>query len=277
MSNDRQKSKSTGGAWIRGQKREVGVQAREPSESGSLSSKRSVQFRDSELGSDDRAKRRRGRGIRDGVSSSLRSRQSEQGDNQTSSSSCSEVERRTILTLQEIYDALTREQIEDLYNNQFDPKASVEITKSARVSRFAEDCLIRIPKKRGGKAIKRKAKPPSVQFSKNYANREELGIDAKAVLGCYFVLYKRYYGEEDPEWVGKSYNSAISAIDDMAKSLCNGDYYEVLRFVEVLMPMWAKRLRDGENFPTSRPSFDTLFVRRKIWAQRFSLYKRWKS
>jgi hypothetical protein len=140
--------------------------------------------------------------------------------------------------------------------------------------------LRKLPKRRkkiSGK--KTKKKPPSIQFGKFYSKylAQECEADAQVVLGCYFDLYRGLFGEEDPEWAGKSCVKPLYNINQMTHSVCDGEYEQLVEFLETIMPLWAKELKKDLDFPSTRPSVDTLFVRRKIWAQRFNLYRRWKT
>lgn len=168
--------------------------------------------------------------------------------------------------------------MQDLLNENFDPNKLVDIKVHRKVSKFAEDCIIKVPKQRGRKGrVKQPPKPPSKKFGSDYAQYKEDGIATdKAVLGCYFVHYLRLFDEEDPEWVGVSCVKFLSIIKSMATLLCKGGYLPIIEYIEMLLPLWAERLERRETFPGSRPNVDTLFVRRKFWAQRFNLYNQWK-
>ena len=168
-----------------------------------------------------------------------------------------------------------------LADNNYNPNESVEMFIRRRISKFEED-VVRVPVKRKRKPRNQnKTKTPSEIYGPHYdrylISDRSKKADAQIVLGCYFHLYKILFEEEDPEWVGQSCVKIIRNINHMSHAVCEGDFSKLIEFLETLLPLWAKRLREGENFPNTRPSIDALFVRRKIWAQRFAFYHQWKN
>ena len=170
--------------------------------------------------------------------------------------------------------------LKSLLDGSFNPQEIVAIHYNlSGLSKLVEDSYRGpIQRKRGTKRVKKPPAPPSEKFGKLYNRftKGELALDASIVFGRYLLLYKELYGEEDPEFVGKSTASAIYAINEMATLLTDGDFTKILEFIDKLMPLWAKRLRAGADFPNGRPTFKTFFVKRGIWTQRFSLVRRWK-
>jgi hypothetical protein len=175
---------------------------------------------------------------------------------------------------------MTDEQLQGLLDDSFNPNEPVTILVRCRVSKFAEDIRRRRPAARKRRvSVKRPPKPPSEKFGpafKKFVDKEA-EADAQAVLGCYFHYYKELFEEEDPEWAGNRCVKPLYNINQMGHAVCGGDFSQLIDFIEELLPLWAIQLRKGLDFPSTRPTIDALFVRRKIWAQRFSLYRRWKS
>lgn len=174
---------------------------------------------------------------------------------------------------------MSDEQLEALFSDSYNPNEPVTIVVRKRVSRFSED-LYKMPRRRRSRTTTKAPKsPPSEQYGSYYEKwkQGEKEADAQAVLGCYFVFYRTAFDEEDPEWAGQSCVKPLYNINQMAHAVCDGDYTKLIEFLETIIPMWATQLRKGVDFPSTRPTVDALFVRRKIWAQRFNLYRRWKS
>lgn len=184
--------------------------------------------------------------------------------------------------MEELRDALPDHILKALLERKYDPDDTIKIKGGKKYghtpSTFIEDLLESPAPRRARKRTKAAPKPPSVMFGESYEKykRDECECDAKVVLGCYFLGYKKFFGEEDPEWVAVPTKKAVMNVTTMATALCEGKYEPILEYVQKILPLWAKQMRDGAEFPSVRPSTDTLFLRRRIWSQRYSLFKRWK-
>jgi len=184
--------------------------------------------------------------------------------------------------MEELREALPDHILKALLEREYDPDDTIKISGGKkygqRPSSFVEDLLDSPPPRRARKRVKAAPKAPSEMFGPKYEAYKEGGqpCDVKVVLGCYFIGYLKFFGEEDPEWVAVSSKKAVMTVTSMATALCEGKYEPLLEYVQKILPMWAKQMRAGAEFPSVRPSIDTLFLRRRIWSQRFSLYKRWK-
>lgn len=176
---------------------------------------------------------------------------------------------------------MTDEQLQQLLDKTFDPFAVVEFKVARKTTRFSEDLALsaRIVKGRRTVRVKSTPKLPSEKFGPHYEDYKsgKKTADAQTVLGCYFKMYRDIFEEEDPEWAGENCVKPLYNINMMAHAVCDGDFKKLVEFAEELIPLWAEQLRKGSNFPNTRPTIDALFVRRKIWAQRFLLVRRWTS
>ena len=169
-----------------------------------------------------------------------------------------------------------------MLDGSFNPNESVTILTRRRISKFAEDIRRRPVARKRRVSVKRPPKPPSEKFGPAYRKwqgntKGDIEPDAHVVLGCYFVHYKELFDEEDPEWAGNPCVKPLYNINQMAHAVCGGEFRQLVEFIEELLPLWANQLRKGMSFPNARPTTDGLFVRRKIWAQRFGLYRQWKN
>jgi hypothetical protein len=184
--------------------------------------------------------------------------------------------------MEELREALPDHVLKALLEREYDPDDTIRIQGSAkygnRPSAFVEDLLDSPQPKRARKRVKSKPKNPSEMFGPAYEHFKNEGgdVDAKVVLGCYFIGYLKFFDEEDPEWVAVPTKRAVMHVTNMANALCDGKYEPILEYVRKILPLWAKQMRAGAEFPSVRPSVDTLFLRRRIWSQRHNLYKRWK-
>jgi len=278
MNNGNKSKKSKKPNWLNGQRRRIGIRMRTPSVDGDLPRTREVQFRNDNFEDASNSKRKHrssSRYQRTNQSGARKNRRIDEGENRSNIRGYQH--RKLQITLGQLRESLDDETLQELLNDNFDPNKLVDILILKKVSQFAEDCIIKAPKQRRRKGkTKLPPKLPSIKFGQSYEQYRNDGIaNENAVLGCYFTHYLRLFGEEDPEWVGISCVRALSIIKSMATLLCNGDYKPIIDYIEMLLPLWAERLERKEEFPSSRPSVDMLFVRRKIWAQRFNLYNRW--
>lgn len=97
------------------------------------------------------------------------------------------------------------------------------------------------------------------------------------MLGIYFKLYKQYFHEEDPEWVGYPTNQALLFITKFTSELAENDYRRVIIFIKKIIPLWVIRLKNEHDFPNRRPSIQQLFCgRRHFWTNRNLYYKQWQ-
>ena len=278
--DEKAKERSSSPAWLRGQRRGAGIRSGAEGEHGDLPRTRSVQFRDVDIQSarTDKRRNRRESGSRDTdrVRNSQGRRDSE-GESGRSSGSYRESTIR--VTMDEIHSALDDEQRRNLSSGKFDPDESVKIVIVRKQPSFTEDAIRQPMRRRRKPQVKSPPRSPSQQYGPAWIRwKDERGeADAKVVLGCYFSLYAYEFQEEDPEWVGKSCVKPLYNINQMAHAVCGGDFSQLVEFLETLIPLWAYQMRKGASFPSFRPSVDSLFVRRKIWAQRFNYYRQWKS
>lgn len=184
-----------------------------------------------------------------------------------------------VVTLQDLKDSISKEILLSLLKNTYKPEKEISIkykkkirTKTKDPKRLKPTKLKRIHNK------KRKLADIYVPLYENWCKtRNENEITSNVIFGCYLYYYYENYKENDPEFAGKSSpKNALFHINKFIHDLeiTNRD---LLDFVETIFPLWAKAQKNENiNFPDSRPSFKTFFVKRKIWSQRFSLYKRWK-
>jgi hypothetical protein len=182
------------------------------------------------------------------------------------------------LTMQEIRDSLTDDDLQDLINNQFIPNKLITFHKKYIKSSFDEDTFINVSKIKRRKKIKRKNIKPSERYRNKINKYKETGeSDAETVLGIYFSMYKHYFNEEDPDSNNKSIRNAIIQIEYMADEVTNGDYEKIIKFTKKLFPLWIQRLRKGDRFPRNRPTINSLYGgSRHFWANRFLYFKRWQ-
>jgi len=205
-----------------------------------------------------------------------------QGKNRKEDSNGTEATRlgKFNITLGELHTSLDVEVLEALLKGDFNPHEIVTIEYNVTgLSKLAEDSIRGpVKRRRPRKRTSKPPLPPSEKFGKLYNRftKGELAIDARVVFGRYLLLYKELFGEEDPEFVGTNTASAIHHINEMATLLTSGDFTKILEFIDKIMPLWAKRLRDGEKFPSGRPTFNTFFKKRTIWSQRYSLFRQWR-
>ena len=183
------------------------------------------------------------------------------------------------VTLQELRKSLDDEILKSLLNDTYNPHQIVSIKyKMKGLSKVAEDALRGPMTRKRIRNVKKPRQHPTIKYGELY-NRftnGEVALDAYVILGRYLTLYKREYGENDPEFADMSISSAIFSINEMASLLTNGDFKKILEYVDKIMPLWAEQLRKGASFPNGRPTFKTFFIKRGIWSQRYSLVRRWK-
>lgn len=183
-------------------------------------------------------------------------------------------------TLQQIYEALTIEQINQLLNSTYDPNAEIEITKEESRSSFLEDSFFDIPKLKHTKNVVVRTDPSKTYY--DLVSRHTTGdldkLTPELVAGYYFYLYKRLFHEEDPEWTGRSLRPALETIRSMVLQTAGNDYSAVIEFLKKILPLWKQRLLACEDFPNNRPTIETMFGKKRyFWANRKLLYKRWSN
>jgi hypothetical protein len=186
-------------------------------------------------------------------------------------------------TLQQLRDSLDDDTLKQLLTNQYDSTRVVKLKKNRIPSRFAEDELFKqtkIPRVR----TRKKRIPTKVTPSAKYANEIEnfnAGLNegsAETVLGIYFKLYLKLFGEEDPEWNGTDHKQALATVRSFANNLTAGNYRMIIVFLRKLMPLWKIRLQTNEKFPTNRPTIEALFGGKKhFWANRKLYYRTWQN
>jgi len=266
--------------WFNNQRRRVGVRSKPKVEHGTVPRQRSLQ----RSGSDDQSQSGSESGSEQTTSDGrpVRIRRPKHGrasgEKTTKGNQTTRLGKLEI-TLRELRDSLVDEKLESLLDGSFNPHEMVTIKYTiSGLSKLAEDSLRGPITRKRNPRIKKPPLPPSKKYGDMYNRftRGELALDAGVVLGRYLLLYKKLYGEEDPEFVGTSTSHALHAINEMATLLTDGNFDQILGFIDKLMPMWAQQLRNGADFPTARPTFNTFFVKRKIWSQRYSLVRRWK-
>lgn len=259
----------------------TGIRSGTSPKSGRVSSEREVQFSDGDIQSKSRSQR--GSKSERSRERTVRIRRPKSGRKVTKPSTDGNKSDRIgkfDITLAELRESLDKDILKALIDGSYNPNQIVTLKYTPTgLSKLAEDA-IRGPiiQRRRIKTVK-KQEPPSIKYGKIYERykKGEVALDAGAVFGRYLMLYKEQYGEEDPEFVGKKTNNALYHIEQMARDLTQGEYEKIIEFIDKIMPLWAKQLRLGANFPSTRPSFDTFFVKRKIWSQRFNLVRLWKS
>jgi hypothetical protein len=271
-------------SWLEGETQRNNLRSRRKDKSGS----QLIQQHRAEHGPERRRRRvRRPKGS-DGADQARSTRRTTEGQRISKEGVDGGAEHRTTeatftFTLQEIKDSIPDTMLRDLARGKFDPSDMVRITKKrVEVSALAEDALlgpIKFARAPTRKARRRMPKP-SERYIKEVEEHKNIHTDAtaKVVLGTYFHLYKKFYGEEDPDYAGTSTQSAIILVDNMAQELTDGDFSKILAFVRRIMPLWWKRLKEGQDFPNSRPTIQSLFGgKRHFWANRKIYYKRWQN
>jgi hypothetical protein len=178
-------------------------------------------------------------------------------------------------------ESLTDDDLNELLHNTYKPGRIIAIKQYVKKTSFAEDFYLeptakKIKRVKG--AVPKKAIKPSERYTQNIESFQQ-GAEpsVETVLGFYFTLYKRHFHEEDPDWAGASTSRAITLVTKFANELTDGDYRKILNFIRKIFPLWVKRLKQGQDFPTNRPSVQSMFGgTRYFWANRNLLYKRWQ-
>lgn len=242
------------------------------SESEDISSERRIQQRKSGTRNNSGCEEEKGSGG-SGGSSRIGSGQNVRKKNNKSNTS---IKSRIGLRLEDIRKALSNQQLRDLLINRFDLNKKIEISYNIEKKSFSEDFL-----RTNIKEKKYKVKTtlyPSKEYGKYYEDwkQNKQKCDERVVFGCYVVLYRKLFCEEDPEYVNKSCKQTLFIIKKMAYELTNGDFIEIVEYLETLLPLWEQRLVKNASFPNFRPSTKTLFTSRKFWAQRYTMIRNWQ-
>jgi hypothetical protein len=201
---------------------------------------------------------------------------------QNSSEVASENERglEFQFTLKEVYDSIPLDVLKSLINNNFKQNEFVIIKKKRQQSKFVEDLYFRNKQKKKRKSpIRKKVIPPSEYMEKytDYAVNIEYSEshEVKRVLAQYFIYYKKFYKEEDPEWNSKNMQKAVMLVNSLIEET-GTTTMEVMDYVKKIMPLWYQRLINQESFPDRRPSLRLLFNgKRWYWSNRKLLYRQW--
>lgn len=180
-------------------------------------------------------------------------------------------------TLQEIRDSLHDDILENLLSGNFTQTQIVVISKKPERSKFLEDLIMRRkkPGKQRKKSPPKKPKLPSEIFENELKSSDEFDITVEKILGTYFVLYKKIYKDEDPEWNSKNIQKAKIIVNKLLEET-GTNKLEVMTYVKRIMPLWYRRLVSEEKFPDQRPSLSLLFNgKRWFWNNRKILYRQW--
>ncbi len=188
------------------------------------------------------------------------------------------------VTYEQLRRSLSDKDLNDLLANTYIATKAVVINLEPTIVRHAEDEYLPVATPKATKIVKRKgpkpkkAVPPSERYQPAISNWQTTGEgSAEVVVGIYFSLYKRFFHEEDPEWVGTSSHRAVTVVEQFATEVSEGNYRPVINYVRKIFPLWVMQLKRGESFPDSRPTVKALFCgTRYFWSNRNLLYKRWQ-
>lgn len=142
----------------------------------------------------------------------------------------------------------------------YDAKDMVDHTK--KETKETRSCIA----KNAAKKRKRRAKHPSERyFTKDVAdkilNKKYDELSAKDLLGIYLYGYKKRFQIEDEYFVKNSrFTKEYSILKGRVKSWFDDSNYKAYRYIVNTLTWWESRLNDPDkNFPSSFPSFHTLF------------------
>lgn len=171
--------------------------------------------------------------------------------------------------LHDIRQALDDTAIMSLLHRTYNPDDTISVHPTYKKTAFVEDCMLIAPKPKVAKKIIGKILPPSEAAA-------ILVDDTAPVLCAYFVKYKKYFGEEDSAWTGNAGMSKAIRLVKMFKNSTGVTNEDIVAFIDKIIPLWARRLRDNAGFPNSRPSLQMLFEgKRFYWSNRNLLYRQW--
>lgn len=186
------------------------------------------------------------------------------------------------ISMEALRQALSDEDLQSLLDRDYLPTKIISISQEVQRTTFAEDFYMVPPVKKVIKRVKgktpKKAIPPSERYKESIQAFRFEGAEpnAEVALGHYFILYKRFFHEEDPEWAGASSHKAVQLVEQLANDVTDGDYRKIINFIRKILPLWVARLKRGEEFPSSRPTVHTLFGgSRYFWKNRNILYRQW--
>lgn len=188
------------------------------------------------------------------------------------------------VTYEQLRQSLSDKDLNDLLANTYIATKAVVINLEPTIVRHSEDNYLPVATPKAKKIVKRKgakpkkAIPPSERYQSAISTWQSSGEgNAEVVVGYYFFLYKKFFHEEDPEWVGTSSHRAVTVVEQFATEVSEGNYRPVINYVRKLFPLWVKQLKLGESFPENRPTIKALFCgTRYFWSNRNLLYKRWQ-
>jgi hypothetical protein len=267
--------------WIVNHRNRNRISSKNKSEHGSIPQEREILIDRSRVSSDGDSKRRRNE--RESNDRAMRVRRPKLGKAYIGKIEERDGETRLgklDITLSDLRLSLSDEILETLLDRSFNPNQIATLRYNITgLSKLAEDSLRgSIQRKPIIRSAKKPDKNPSVKYIDMYKRfvDGELAPDAHIVFGRYLILYKENFGEEDPEFVGKPINGAISKINEMSSLLVDNDFTKLIDYINKIIPLWANQLKKGADFPNGRPTFNALFIKRNIWSQRFNLVRRWK-
>jgi hypothetical protein len=185
------------------------------------------------------------------------------------------------INFEAIREALSDDDLLQLLKRTYIPTKTVSVSQEIQRTKFAEDfyledSIAKIAKRK--RRIVKQTIPPSEQFRAQVESCRQDGaeITAETVLGYYFILYKKFFHEEDPEWAGGKLHRAIQIVEKLALDT-GGDYRKLVIFVKKIMPLWVGQLKQETDFPGRRPTISTLFGNsRYFWTNRNILYRKWQ-
>lgn len=188
------------------------------------------------------------------------------------------------VTYEQLRQSLTDKDLHNLLSGTYVATKAVMINLEPSLVRHSEDVYLPVVQPKVKKIVKRKGAkpkksiPPSDRYLSAISNWQASGNgNAEVVLGIYFTLYKRFFHEEDPEWIGVSSHRAITIVEEFATEITDGNYRPLINYVRKIMPLWVGQLKRGESFPDNRPTVKALFCgTRYFWSNRNLLYKRWQ-
>lgn len=186
---------------------------------------------------------------------------------------------KMLVTLQDVKTSLSDEILKKLLNNTYNKNEKVIISKRIYCNLFKEDeYLQNITIKRKVKRAKsKKSILPSNRYIHDITNykKDNTKINANVILGTYFILYKKFYNEEDPEWINISSDKIIMIINKMHSDM-DIPFSNILLYINKIMPLWYMRLKNNSKFPGNRPSINALFIKKHFWANRKVYFKQWQ-
>lgn len=282
--NENSKAKASSGSNEKENREHRGNRAvlpdRSETQHGAVSSGRKVQRSWNDFRRQSDSDSRLGPRSRKGGANRFRDRGVHETDDGTDRRSTRDYQKS--VTLDAIRQALSNEQLEALLKRTYNPQEKIIIVITDRAtSKFAEDCFMAEFKPKPKVRKPRSTTTPAQEHLEIYAKwnetRDKTKCTASIVFGAYLTKYKEAFKEIDPQWAGNvNIRGILIHISTMAKDVAENDFYRLVEFVEMIIPLWVKAMKLNQPFPSGRPTAETFFVKRGMWAQRFSLYKKWK-